>query len=171
MHIDSEPGQPANLSDATTSETDSSPTPIAELLEAPDFPRNALGKLVDIGGYVGVVSDVINQSLKVRSPEGVTKSFNANGLRRIYIRMIPPEPPPTLFEAPPTERRMSAPGTSALPQPLPVIEPDFSKPPKEIADLVRVPDYPQGLLGEHVRIGDFSGVVVQIRSEERRVGK
>src|SRR5262245_20089830 len=115
-----------------------SPRPIAELLEHPDFPKSALGELVDIGRYTGVVADVVGLSLKVKSPEGATKSFNANGLRRIYGRVAPPDPipipeptrrPPSVR---PRERPREEPAFAPLPpaQP-PTIEPDFTKPVKK----------------------------------------
>ncbi len=149
------------------------PKPIAELLEVADFPRSALGEWVDIGGYVGVVADVVNQSLKVRSPDGVTKSFNANGLRRIYGRMIPPEPPPSLRDWPPpshsvVREKPEPPAPEPKPQPV-TIEPDFTKPVQKIADLVKRPDYPQSILGEHVLIGEYTGVVVQIVNRSLKV--
>jgi hypothetical protein len=148
----------------------SAPTPIAELLESPDFPKSALGKWVDIGGYTGVVTDIVNQSLKVRSPEGALKSFNANGLRRIYLRVIPPEPPPSLRPSlAPSPRAAEPEEPPAAPKPPPTIEPDFTRPVKDIALLVTRPDYPQGILGEHVQIADYTGVVVQIVKRSLKV--
>src|SRR4051812_3132148 len=66
--------------------------PIGQLVEDPEFPKSALGEFVDIGGYTGVVVEIVNHSVKVKSPEGVTKSFNANGLRRIYGPALRPDP-------------------------------------------------------------------------------
>ena len=40
--------------------------------------------------------------------------------------------------------------------------PDFSAPEKPIADLVIRPDFPEGIVGEHVMIGGYAGVVVAI---------
>src|SRR4029079_826827 len=51
---------------------------IGDLLANPEFPKSALGEFVDIGGYTGVVIEIVKESLKVKSPEGATKSFNAN---------------------------------------------------------------------------------------------
>ena len=145
----------------------------------PDFPQSALGEFVDIGGYTGVVVEIVNQSLKVRSPERVTKSFNVNGLRRIYgpvihpdpMPMRPPEPPRAPVPAP-FKRRVPAPSPSAPPPPVkvePTVTPDFTKPVRKISDFVARPDYPQCVLGEHVEIGGYTGVVVQIISRSLKV--
>jgi hypothetical protein len=149
--------------------------PIGELITDEDFPRSALGKLVDIGGYTGVVTDVVRESLKVRSPEGGTKSFNANGLRRIYGPVVRPEPQPTpsfstFSPPPPRERRAEPEPPPPAPKPEPVIiEPDFTKPVRKIGDLVKQPEYPQCVLGEHVEIAGYTGVVVQIVNRSLKV--
>src|ERR1051326_5342923 len=130
---------------------------IAELVTDPEFPRSALGEFVDIGGYTGVIVDIVNQSVKVRSQEGVTKSFNAHGLRRIYGPVIHLPEPPIEFSAPPPP---ATPGPRPIPRPPPpespppppkppLIEPDFTRPIKPIAEYVGRPDYPQCVLGEH----------------------
>src|SRR5262249_4755769 len=144
---------------------------IGELLMNPGFPKSALGELVDIGGYVGTIIDVVNQSLKVRSPEGVTKSFNAGGLRQLYGPRGLPEPYPQSSEAPvPEVRREPVSKPVVLPPKKEIIaEPDFSKPVKKIADLVRLSDYPKSALGEHVEIAGFTGVVVEIVNRSLRV--
>ena len=48
------------------------------------FPKCAFGEYVDIRGYAGVVVEIVNQSLKVRSPEGSIRSYNATGLRKLF---------------------------------------------------------------------------------------
>ncbi len=58
--------------------------PIVRLLNRPDFPRSALGQQVDIGGYIGVVVEIADQSLKVRSREGTSRNYNLLRLRAIY---------------------------------------------------------------------------------------
>lgn len=151
--------------------------PVAELVAMPDFPKSALGELVDIGGYTGVVVDLVRESLKVRSQEGVTKSFNANGLRRIYGPR--PEPPPAPVEPPPAAapRVPSAPRVASAPPPPPrpapveepKVEPDFTKPVKNIKDFVKRSDYPQCTLGEHIDVAGFIGVVVQIVNRSLKV--
>ena len=103
-------------------------TPIAELLTRPDFPKSALGEYVDIGGYAGVVVQIVNQSLKVRSPDGVTQSFNSNGLRRIYGPVIRPEPTPERGPDPaPPASPPSAPLAPPPPQQPPSLEPEIGR--------------------------------------------
>ena len=58
--------------------------PITEFMHRPDFPKCCFGEHVDIGSYVGVVVEIVKHSLKVRSAEGMTRSYNADGLRKIY---------------------------------------------------------------------------------------
>ena len=58
--------------------------PIVGLLNRPDFPRSALGQQVDIGGYIGVVVEIADQSLKVRLREGTSRNYNLLRLRAIY---------------------------------------------------------------------------------------
>ncbi len=52
----------------------------------PDFPKCAYGKHVEIPGYAGVVVEIVKGSLKVRSEQGTTRSFNADALKRLYGR-------------------------------------------------------------------------------------
>src|SRR5688572_14385670 len=64
--------------------------PIAEFAAMDDFPKSALGEFVDIGGYIGVVVEIISNSIKVRSPEGTTQRFNYHTLRKLYGPRIEP---------------------------------------------------------------------------------
>jgi len=57
---------------------------IEAFVDRPDFPRCTFGKLVDLRGYVGVVVELVGRSLKIRAPEGITRSYNAETLTRIY---------------------------------------------------------------------------------------
>ena len=150
---------------------------IGELIAGPDFPKSALGEFVDIGGYTGVVMEIVNQSLKVRSPEGVTKSFNANGLRRIYGPVVRPDPLPEAQSAPSRntpspwkakeeEQPIPAPPPPKVERP---IEPDFSKPARKIGEFVKRSDYPQCVLGEHIEVAGYNGVVVQIVNRSLKV--
>jgi hypothetical protein len=141
--------------------------PIAELVVHPGFPKSALGEHVDIGGYTGVVVELVKDSLKVRSSEGTTRSFNAHGLRRIYGPAARPEPveqtspvrnnPPSPEEPPPAPEREV------------VAEPDFTKPVRKIADFVNRPDFPASTLGKHIEIGGYTGVVVDIVNRSLKV--
>jgi hypothetical protein len=58
--------------------------PIEELVQSTDFPTCAFGRFVDLHGYTGVVVEVVGPSLKVRSSEGSTSSYNTEALRKIY---------------------------------------------------------------------------------------
>ena len=58
--------------------------PVAEFVTLPDFPRCVLGEHMDIGGSVGVVVDITNQSLKLRRPDGIAQSFNFRRLLTLY---------------------------------------------------------------------------------------
>jgi hypothetical protein len=57
---------------------------ISELVSDPDFPNNAVGKKVDIRGNTGVIVEVVKNSIRVRSAEGKTMSYNFHTLRRLY---------------------------------------------------------------------------------------
>src|SRR5689334_10393496 len=151
--------------------------PIAELLTDADFPQSALGEHVDIGGYTGVVTQIVKESLRVRSQDGTTKSFNAHGLRRIYGPVVRPEPPPLPPPSTTSARHTPVPSPwaeepappPAAPKVEPVVEPDFTKPVKKISEFVKRPDYPQCVLGEHVEIAGYSGVVIQIVNRSLKV--
>jgi hypothetical protein len=58
--------------------------PIESLVHQPEFPDCAFGVHVDLHGFTGVVVELVGRSLKIRSPEGSTRSYNADGLRKIY---------------------------------------------------------------------------------------
>jgi hypothetical protein len=68
---------------------------ISELVIDPHFPNNAVGAKVNINGYTGVIVGVVKNSIKVRSAEGNTVSYNFHTLRRLYgPRIAPAEPFP-----------------------------------------------------------------------------
>src|SRR5256885_15578959 len=71
---------------------DRPPRAIAEFAGRPDFPQSTVGEFLDIGGYTGVVVEIVRDSIKVRSPEGATQRFNYHTLRRLYGPRIEPEP-------------------------------------------------------------------------------
>lgn len=145
--------------------------PIAELVVQPDFPRSAIGAHVDIGGYTGVVVDVVNVSLRVRTPDGVTKGFNANNLKRIYGPVEKPEIPETIYPPPPPPRSSSRePALRSPPPPRQLItEPNFDAEVKDISTLVHKIDFPRCAFGQHVQIADYTGVVVEIVGESLKV--
>ncbi|MEN9574550.1 MAG: hypothetical protein RL514_2405 [Verrucomicrobiota bacterium] len=51
-----------------------------------DFPQCAYGKHVEIPGYAGVVVEIVKGSLKVQSPTGTIRSYNAAALKTLYGR-------------------------------------------------------------------------------------
>lgn len=146
----------------TTPGSDGSPEPIGQLVSRDDFPECLAGRLVDIGGHIGTVTAVVRQSIKVRSREGTTTSFNAHGLRRIYGPKAEAEPPPLMEEPPPAPRR------TTLETPDPVVtrnvieNPDFTQEVRAIRQFAGERDFPDCALGRHVDIRGFAGVVVEI---------
>jgi hypothetical protein len=124
-----------------------------------EFPGSAVGARVDIKGFVGVVTGVVNNSIKVRSAEGNTVSYNFHALRRLYGPSIPPEPPPA--EPPPAP---------ATPTKGPVIlEPNFSAPLVPIETLTQKDDFPACALGIHIDLHGFTGVVVELVGRSLKV--
>lgn len=176
---DNQPGHPPPAGSGPVTPDFTRPLrPVTELLTDDSFPKNALGEFLDIGGYTGVVVEIVSHSLRVRSPEGVTKSFNVNGLKRIYGPRVLPEPLPVpSYDRPPASRPAPAPrpaSASAAPvapavQKEKLLEPDFTKPVRNIHEFVRRPDYPQCVLGEHIEISGYTGVVVQIVNRSLKV--
>jgi hypothetical protein len=57
---------------------------IHEYAGQPDFPKCVYGKHVDIQGYAGVVVEIVKGSLKIQSAEGKTRSYNAEGMKKLY---------------------------------------------------------------------------------------
>jgi hypothetical protein len=131
--------------------------PISELVADPEFPASAVGARVNIKGFIGVVAGVVNNSLKVRSAEGNTVSYNFHALRRLYG---PPTPEP-------------APASPPVPEPQargPVIpEPDFNAPLVPIEALAQKADFPACALGIFVDLHGFTGVVVQLVGRSLKV--
>lgn len=175
------------------------PKPIADFAGLPDFPRCAVGAYVDIGGFAGIVADIVNNSIKVRSPEGISQSFNFNRLRMLYGPPAPkvealvagPEPERPRERPLPVERPAERPSEPVIervpervperasgkeepaPRPVPrrevVAEPDFSQPVKLIRELAGRADFPKCALGGHVEIVGYSGVVVEIVNQSLKV--
>jgi len=143
-------------------------TDIAHFVSRPDYPDCLLGEHVDIGGYAGVVVAIVKHSIKVRSSEGVTRSFNSFGLRRIH------GPPPLMPLTPPTApadhstTRDEPAKPSASPREI-IEKPNFEQPILAIADWVHRPDYPECAFGQHVDIGGYVGVVVEIINQSLKV--
>ena len=132
--------------------------PISELVADPEFPGSAVGARVDIKGFVGVVVGVVNNSIKVRSAEGNTVSYNFHALRRLYGPPIPPEPAPASPPAPEPQ----ASGTV-------ILEPDFNAPLVPIEALAPKADFPTCALGIFVDVHGFTGVVVELVGRSLKV--
>ncbi len=143
--------------------------PIAEFVTRPDFPQCLLGEHVDIGGYTGVVVEIVNQSIKVRSPESTTKSFNMHGLRRLYAPAIRSE----AVEVDRPEPRRASADESAETAPAPIheviTEPDFDRDVKAIRVFASRSDFPKCAFGEYVEIRGYAGVVVEIVNQSLKV--
>lgn len=161
------PSAVSGQSGAAESTLNTTPKPIAELVVQPDFPKCALGENVDIGGFVGVISDIVNQSIKVKSPDGIVQSFNFNRLRTLYGPKVRPELEPLS-----RSREAAEPEETKTP-PAPVrnviTEPDFTTPIKPIKEFADRPDFPQCAFGQHVDIGGTAGIVIEIVKQSLRV--
>jgi hypothetical protein len=156
------------------------PKPIADFVTRPDFPDSLLGEAVDIGGYTGTVVAIVKNSIKVRSPEGVTRSFNSFNLRRIYGPAPEFDPlPERAQEDAPAPRVLfnTAAETEPAPRPQPkpapprevIEEPNFDQPIIPIRELIAQPDFPKSAFGRHVDIGGYTGGVVEIVNESLKV--
>lgn len=149
-----------------------------------DFPECVLGEHIDISGFQGVVVVVSRNSIRVRSTEGITQSFNVNRLRTLFAPPVRIEAP--VFESAPAVDPESAPRPvfrrqpepeedekPAAPAPAPVREvvenPDFTQPVLGIRDLVNRADFPKCAFGLQVEINGFTGVVVEIVKQSLRV--
>ena len=175
MTPDNAPETPATEASAGAElEADSSqtPAPIGDLVMLPDFPQCALNQLVDIRGQVGVVVGIRNNSIKLRSLDGSTQSFNALRLRTLYAPMVRHEQDSGNREVarakpdPETEEEAADSPERARNR---VENPDFSTPVKPISNFARQPDFPRCALGQHVEISGFVGVVVEIVKESVKV--
>ena len=144
------------------------PQPNEDYAGRADFPQCALGAYIDIRGFAGVVMEIVKQSIKVRSPDGITQSFNAYRLKSLYAPPDHSEPLPTstreerpapavaVEQDKPVEPKPSAPVREYI------AEPDFSAPVQPISDFASQPGFPKCAYGAHVDIGGHIGVVVEI---------
>lgn len=143
--------------------------PISQFTTRADYPACLLGVHIDIRGFTGVVVEIVNQSIRVLSSEGILQSFNFNRLKTLNA-------PPTRSEPMPSSRAVAKPEAAAAVEPeaaaeIPapdepervyIAEPDFSVPFQKIDDYAGQPDFPQCIYGKHVDIRDYTGVVVEI---------
>jgi hypothetical protein len=129
---------------------------ISELVTDPDFPHSAVGEKVDIKGYTGVILEVVRNSIKVRSAEGKTVSYNFHTLRKLYGPRIAPE------EAPAEPAPASSPVSQPQPKRNVILEPNFRSPVVPIESLAHRPDFPGCTLGVFVDLHGYAGVVVEL---------
>jgi hypothetical protein len=136
---------------------------ISELVADPGFPNSAVGESVDIKGYTGVIVEVARNSIKVRSAEGNTMSYNFHTLRKLYGPRIAPLEPP------------AQPAPAGLPVPPPhaarqvILEPNFHSPVVPIESLAHRPDFPSCAFGVFIDFHGFTGVVVELVGGSLRV--
>jgi hypothetical protein len=143
------------------------PQPIGQWTERADFPQCALGAYVSIHGFAGVLVEIINQSIKVVSPDGKSQRFNAYRLKTLFA-------PPERTKPTPETLSMERPIPVAQPKPVDdepepepparvhISEPDFSVPVRAIRTYASQVDFPQCAYGKHVDIPGYQGVVVEI---------
>ncbi len=185
----SEPVTPAvAASPAAQPQTAPEPRPITELVTLPDFPKSALGLFVEIGGNAGTVVEVVNQSLKIKGADGSIQSYNGNVLKKLYgpVQRHVPTPEPERARSSSESAVDSSSASSSRSraddddedeeedddQPAPgalVAEANFEAPIRPITELVLEADYPKNLLGAHIDIGGYTGVVIQLQNQSFRV--
>ena len=129
---------------------------ISELVIDPDFPSSAVGKSVDIKGYAGVIVEVVKNSIKVRSTEGKTVSYNFHTLRKLYGPRLAPE------EAPAEPAPSSSPVSQPQPKREVILEPNFHSPLVPIESLAHRPDFPGCAFGVFIDLHGSAGVVVEL---------
>ncbi len=147
------------------------PVPIGQWTERPDFPQCTLGHHVSIHGFAGVVVEIVNQSLKVRSADGISQRFNAYRLKTLFAPPDRTKPSPQVLSMDrpkPVERKPEEPEAEPLPR-IHILNPDFNQPVRAIRSYASLADFPQCVYGKHVDIPGYSGVVVEIVKGSLRV--
>jgi hypothetical protein len=137
--------------------------PISELVTDPDFPNSAVGKQVDIRGYTGVIMEVVKNSIKVRSAEGKTVSYNFHTLRKLYGPRHEPD------EAPVEPATAEPPAAPSQPKREVILEPNFAAPLVPIESLARHPDFPRCTFGVFLDLHGYTGVVVELVGRSLKV--
>ena len=150
------------------------PVPIGPFTERADFPQCALGAYVSIHGFTGVVVEIINQSLKVRSRDGISQRFNAYRLKTLFA---PPDRTKPVSQNLSMERpkpvHVPKPVEDELELPAPmrrhITNPDFDQPVRSIRAFATQADFPENVYGKHVDIPGYAGIVVEIVKGSLRV--
>ena|SRR5579872_535508 len=137
---------------------------IAAFVARADFPQCALNEHVDIGGFAGIVVEIVKNSIKVRSLEGETMSYNFHVLRKLYGPHTPPEP----VEATVIADLPAAPEKPLVKRNI-IIDPNFDLPLKPVEEFVNRPDFPKCVFGEMLDLRGYTGVVVEIVNRSLKV--
>lgn len=153
-----------NRKEITQPDFSGEPRPVGELTVKEGFPQCALGVYIDIRGFAGVVVEIVNQSIKVRSPEGITQRFNANRLKTLHAPPDRSEPVPMVMVERPRHRpapETDRPGIE-LPPRVFIANPDFTAPVRPIEEFAGQSEFPACVYGRHIDILGYTGVVVEI---------
>jgi len=137
---------------------DGPPQPITELVLLADYPKCLLGAHIEIGGYTGVVVELMDQSMKLKARDGSTQRFNARVLSRVYgpkLKVAERTSRPT-YKQPTPE-----PTPPARPREI-IMNPDYTSPVLQIVEYIARTDFPQCTMGKHIEITGFTGVVIEI---------
>lgn len=154
------------------------PRDITELVVQPDFPKSALGELIEIGGRPGIVIEIVNQSLKVKAQDGSVQSYNGNVLRKLYAPVQRPAPAPEperessyrSQESTSVSSRDNDDDETEEPEAEIVVdETKYHTATRPIAEFVTREDFPKCLLSEHIDIGGFTGIVVELVDKSLKV--
>ncbi|HEY1171503.1 MAG TPA: hypothetical protein VGH19_09055 [Verrucomicrobiae bacterium] len=178
-NVASTPAAAPNKPTVDASKYAGTPRDITELVVQPDFPKSALGELIEIGGRPGIVIEIVNQSLKVKAQDGSVQSYNGHVLRKLYAPAQRPAP------APEPERSTSSYGasdsntasrddqddeeTEETEAEIVVSEEKYLTAARPITEFITREDYPKCLLGEHLEIGGFTGIVVELVDKSFKV--
>lgn len=150
------------------------PDPIAEWTQRPNFPQCALGAYVSIRGFEGVVVEIIGQSMRILSADGIKQRFNGDRLKTLFAPRerpkVTPEPkaPPAKKQAEPDDDDEEE-EEDSVPAREYIANPDFTAPVSAIGDYANQPDFPKCAYGKHVSIAEYVGVVVEIVNASMRV--
>ena len=150
------------------------PQPIGQWTERADFPQCALGAYVSIHGFAGVLVEIINQSIKVQSPDGKSQRFNAYRLKTLFAPPDRTKPAPETLSMERPKPVAERPPVDDEPEPEPpprmhITNPDFTAEVRAIRTYASQPGFPQSVYGKHVDIPGYQGVVVEIVKGSLRV--
>ena len=157
---------PPDLNIITTPDFSGTPQSIAEWTQRPGFPNCVLGAYVSIRDFDGVVVEIIGQSLRIVSPDGIKQRFNGDRLKTLFAPRDRTKPKAAANKPRPTEKTPSADPESER---VHITEPDFSAPIRAIRVYASKPTFPKCAYGKHVDIPGYTGVVVEIVKDSLRV--